>query len=359
MDFERLCKKTVLYISAAFLVTAAAYVFVRYIAAAFLPFIIAFALAFAARPVKRYIRKKSKMPERAAAIISVGGILAAVFLAAALFVRQAASEMGRVYEYLTEHTDLYAILTEKALGIAERISELIPNLAFPDITPSDKLAALFSEITPIITARLGEAIASAAKSVPNCLVFAAITVISSFYFSADLDRICKLFSAVFPMHIVHAAGKTRVKMASAALKYVKAYLLVIAVTFTELYVGLSLLKVPYALSLSVTIAIIDILPVLGTGTVLLPWTAVSFLLGDSFMGVGILVLYIIITVVRQFVEPRIVGKSIGLYPPLALIGMYIGVKVMGFAGIFLGPLAVIAIKSAAASYAGGKSSEEK
>ena len=357
MTFEEACKKTVLYISAVLLAAAAVYVFLKYIAVLFLPFAIALCVAFAARPIKRYICAHSRMPERTAAMTAVVLILAVLTAAAVMLFRRAAAELASVYAYLSEHSDLYAVLNEKISAAADRISEFIPKFAFPHLAQSDKLEALVSQVTPVLTSKLGEAAANAARYVPQCLVFAAMTLISSFYFAADLDKICAFFFSLVPERVADAAGKTKRRMVSAVLKYLKAYLLILTITFTELYVGFSLLKVPYSLSISVIIAIVDILPVLGPGTVLMPWAAVSFLLGDSYMAVGILVLYIVIALVRQVAEPRIVGKSIGLYPPLTLIGMYVGVKVLGFSGIFLGPFAVIALKSALAAYTDGTNSE--
>ena len=346
MTFEETCKKAVLYISAALLTAAAVYVFLKYVAVLFLPFAIALFTEFATRPIKRYICARSRMPEKTAATVAVAVILALITAAVVFLCRRAVSELVSVYTYLGEHSDLYAVVNGKITEIADRLSSFIPYFAFPHLEQSDKLAAVLAEIAPVVTSRLGEAAAGAARCVPQCLVFAAMTLVSSFYFAADLDKICAFFVSLVPKKVADAAGKTKRRMARAMFKYLKAYLLILTITFTELYVGFSLLKVPYSLSLSVIIAIVDILPVLGTGTVLLPWSAASFLLGDSYMGVGILALYIVISFVRQVAEPRIVGKSIGLYPPLTLIGMYVGVKLFGFSGIFLGPFAVIALKSA-------------
>ncbi|MBO5797818.1 MAG: AI-2E family transporter, partial [Clostridia bacterium] len=119
----------------------------------------------------------------------------------------------------------------------------------------------------------------------------------------------------------------------------KAYLTLMLLTFGELAVGLWLLRVPGALTLAALIALVDILPVLGVGTVLLPWGAVAFVNGDTTLGAWLLLLYALITVVRNLLEPRLVAHRVGLPPVVALLCLYLGWQVAGVAGILLLPLA--------------------
>ena len=113
------------------------------------------------------------------------------------------------------------------------------------------------------------------------------------------------------------------------------------ITFIELLIGLFILRIDYALLLSAVIALLDMLPIIGTGTVLVPWSIYEFISGDLYIGVGLLILYLIITVFRNIIEPRIIGKQMGLHPLIALISVFIGLKLMGFIGIFLLPLTVM------------------
>ena len=127
-------------------------------------------------------------------------------------------------------------------------------------------------------------------------------------------------------------------------KYLRAYGLIIFITFTELFIGFSILGVSYSFIIAMITALVDILPVLGTGTILIPWGVYMIFAGNYFLGIGILVLYVLITVVRQVLEPKIVGSYVGLYPLVTLMAMYIGSKVMGFFGLFLFPIAIILLK---------------
>lgn len=125
----------------------------------------------------------------------------------------------------------------------------------------------------------------------------------------------------------------------------KAYSLIIVITFIELSAGFWILKIPNAFVLGALVAIVDILPILGTGAVLLPWSILSFILGNLKIGVGILLLYLFVTAVRQTIEPKIVGKQIGLHPIVTLVLMYVGAQLMGVLGLLLLPILATIIKT--------------
>ena len=114
-------------------------------------------------------------------------------------------------------------------------------------------------------------------------------------------------------------------------------------TFFEVLIGLLILKKDYAFLISLGIAAVDLLPLLGAGSVLLPWAIVSFIMRDTQTAMGLLILYGIIVVVRQIAEPRIVGSSIGISPIASLFSMYVGLKLFGLIGMILGPAAAFVI----------------
>ena len=124
-------------------------------------------------------------------------------------------------------------------------------------------------------------------------------------------------------------------------KLIKGYAILMLMTFLELLAGFLILRVKYALLLSLLIAVVDILPVLGTGTVLIPWGIAGLILKNTALGIGILVLYAVITVIRNFAEPKIIGKQIGINPLFTLLSMFIGIKLLGFAGVIIFPTALI------------------
>ena len=116
-------------------------------------------------------------------------------------------------------------------------------------------------------------------------------------------------------------------------------------TFFELTVGLHILGIKNALVIAFLIAIFDVLPVLGTGGIMLPWILISFLNNQVKTGVGLLILYLVITVIRNIIEPKIVGKQIGLHPLLMLMCMYLGARLFGFLGIFILPILILIVQN--------------
>ncbi|NLN41945.1 MAG: AI-2E family transporter [Clostridiales bacterium] len=134
-------------------------------------------------------------------------------------------------------------------------------------------------------------------------------------------------------------------MIVAFVGFIKAQIFLMAITFLELLIGYQILGVEYAFFFALLTAIIDILPVLGTGTVLIPTAIVHFIMGNIPRALGFLCLYFIIFVIRQILEPRVVGQSLGLHPLVTLMSMYIGLRLIGVPGMFLGPIIVILVKA--------------
>jgi predicted PurR-regulated permease PerM len=128
-------------------------------------------------------------------------------------------------------------------------------------------------------------------------------------------------------------------------KFIRAYSAIISITFLELSIGFWILGIPNPFLFGVLIAIVDVMPILGTGAILLPWAIISLVIGNTKIGVGLLLLYVLITAVRQTIEPKIVGQQIGLHPILTLILMYVGAQLMGVLGLLILPIiATILVK---------------
>ena len=128
-------------------------------------------------------------------------------------------------------------------------------------------------------------------------------------------------------------------------KFLLSYALIITLTFVELLVGFLILGIEGAFVIAILVAILDILPVLGTGTVLIPWMIIVFSAGNARMGAGILVLYLVITIVRNIIEPKLVGRQMGLSPIIMLPSMLVGLQLFGIIGLFVVPFGVAFIKN--------------
>ncbi|MDF2588702.1 MAG: putative rane protein [Anaerocolumna sp.] len=203
--------------------------------------------------------------------------------------------------------------------------------------------AIFSFITSASTTVLG-IVTGFASQVPSILIKFIFTIVSSFFFTIDLHRISDFIMKQFSPEKRELIIKVKNNVIGTLGKFIKAYAALIMITFTELAVGFLILKVPNAILLGAIVAIVDILPILGTGAVLLPWAIIAFIFGKTTFGIGMLVLYIIITAVRQTLEPKIVGQQIGLHPVVTLICIFVGAQLLGVIGIFLLPVTATILK---------------
>ena len=128
-------------------------------------------------------------------------------------------------------------------------------------------------------------------------------------------------------------------------RYLKAQLMVESVIFAVLFVGFFILRINYAFLIALVAAVVDAIPILGTGTILIPWAIVSIILGDGVVGWGLVSLYGVCLVTRQIVEPKIVGANLGIHPVVSIISIYLGMRFFGFLGLILGPIIALLLKS--------------
>ncbi len=199
---------------------------------------------------------------------------------------------------------------------------------------TDFAERLFGEIA----AKLPGIAAKILSGIPSAILFSVVTIFSGVYFSANGNRIWKHLTNRFPK-LQRFASCTQQEKAGAWLqKFVRAYLLLFLLTFGVLLIGFWILDPQYAFLAALLIALIDLLPFFGTGTVLLPWAILELLTQNYFLGFGLLILCLVATLARQIAEPHLIGKTLGVHPLLSLAAGYIGWKFAGVAGLLLAPL---------------------
>ena len=180
---------------------------------------------------------------------------------------------------------------------------------------------------------------------PTAVIFLCLMFISMFYISCDYERICNFLLLQLSEKARVTFDETKSIIISTAKDLFKSYFLLTFITFLQLLSGFLIMGIDYALLSAGIICFVDLLPILGTGTVLIPWSGICFILGNYQTAVGLLVLYGSITLFRQIAEPRIVGANTGLSPLLSLISIFLGLRLMGVAGIVIFPIIVITITS--------------
>ncbi len=186
-------------------------------------------------------------------------------------------------------------------------------------------------------------VANGAVSLPGLIINIILTVVSTFYFAADYHLVLDFVRQLIPENrregIIHAVRYAQ----TAVVAFVKSYSIMFGVTFVELCIGLSILGIPYAGAISFGIAVFDLMPVLGVGGILLPWSAILVAMGNFPLALGVLLLYIVIVIIRNSLEPRIVGGRIGLHPLATLIAMILGLNLAGLIGMLIFPITLVAL----------------
>lgn len=329
---------------------AIVYLVFNYLWGALLPFFAAYIFAECFRPVVKYSESHKKFPKRSfvlfvvlLAAASLAGLIYAVARQVVLEISELAQKIGEAVTLIRNDEAYAAEMIDKICGmipfvdLRERLWEMRGNL-------DEELWAIVVSFGDKISGSLVSFVGAAASFLPNALFTAAVVIIATYYFAIDRIKINSFFLSLFPEKIRPLLKKGRDSVACTVGRYLRAYGLLFLITFGELLLAFVIMGIDYSFVLALVITLVDVLPVLGTGTVLLPWGIIALISGNYGMGIGILITYAVITVLRQVIEPKIVGKFIGLSPLAALASMYIGLKLMGIIGIFIFPLGAILIK---------------
>lgn len=298
----------------------------RYLLPIALPFLIAWGVALVVRSPAQHLCRHTRISPRIMRLALAVAIIAALAVGLWLVGARLAREL----------TDLLSTLTSAGAGDPLRgLFAAAPKLAESEL--GAWLSGALRSAVGSITAHLPTLLSRMVSLVPRTLVALAVTLCACVYFCLDLERIHAACIALIPAPARHFCAGARRAVSRVGGMYLRSYLTLMGITFAEMLIGLSLLRVGYALLLAVLIALVDFLPVLGVGTVLIPWSLVSFVTGDPARGVGLLVLWGVSLAVRQFVEPRLIGRGLGLHPCLTLVAMYAGLRLFGIAGMLLCP----------------------
>lgn len=317
----------------------------RYILPILTPFIIGFCVASVVRlPLRRLHTKNPTHAKWISAILCA--LVYVVFVG--LLVLLGINIVSEVRVLIMKLPDL---ANDKVVPFAERTAAEVQRLLGPvDPDMAEWLMEMGQNATyklvQYITDFSAEAVkwvANSAVSLPGLIINIILMVVSTFYFAADYHLVLDFIKGLIPQKrrsgIVHAIRYAQTAVAA----FIKSYSIMFAITFAELIVGLLIMRIPYPIAISFGIAVFDLMPVLGVGGILLPWSAILLFMGNYPLAIGVLALYIVIVIIRNTLEPRIVGNRIGLHPLATLIAMMLGLKLVGLIGMLVFPISLVAI----------------
>ena len=322
------------------------YVLVRYVLYALMPFTIALLVTIILKRPVDHTAKLLHIPRKGVAFL-----LVVLFygLIAALLTHAVIQLIVALVGWFGSLTTIYAENIEPALL---RVLDWYENLV-ASIDPAH--AAQAESIGNNILGSLASWVASLSRSLvgyaqrlalgtPKFFISLIFCIVSTVFLSMDYPNITYFFLGQFPEKSQQTILEAKNYLLKTIGGMLKSYGLIMFITFCELNIGLRIIGVEDATVLSLIIAIFDILPALGTGGIMIPWVVIELVQGNVMLGVKLLLLYAFITVVRNILEPKIVGESIGLHPVLLLISIYVGGTILGPMGIIIMPFTLIVIK---------------
>lgn len=302
-------------------------VFFKYLFSVILPFVLGFLLSLLLRPAMRLIRFRTNVSRKiiSAVLVSVCG--AFVFFILYLIAARLYNEGRELVTKLSANMQGDTLVSLKNIPV---ISSLISAAESAGVDVLKTAGHFFEEKIPSL-------VGSIAEFLPNLIFFFAAFVFSAVYFLSDYDKIRTFCRGKLSGGMFSRLGFIKRKSVSALCGFLKGYFIIMMITFAELFVGFLILGINYALLTASVAAVVDILPILGVGTVLLPWALYEFSVGNAVRAGGLCVLFIIISGVRQFLEPAVLGKKVGLHPLFSMFSMYLGFKLFGFVGMLFFP----------------------
>lgn len=309
------------------------------------PFILAFLTAMCFEPAIAYFEKHTSAKRwLIAAVLTVAYLLLLFFLGQFIITRS----FDALSDIITELPNTLSGITEPISWIEEKIHIYIASA--PD-NISEYLENAFENVILSIQELPGEFSGTAIKLLssfisymPKTLIFIGTYAVSTFFISSRYGEVRAFLLRQIPHNRRSKYADLKTGIIGALLKWLKAQLILICVTFLELTAGFILLRTAHAPLIALVVALIDALPVLGVGTVLLPWAVIQLIAGNTVTAIGLIILYVIVTLIRSLLEPKLVGAQLGLHPVATLLSMYIGFSSIGILGMILFPIGLVIFK---------------
>ena len=311
----------------------------------FMPFVIGWIVACIANPVVCWLDKKLKIQKRLGSALMIVVVIATVIGLAYLIISVLVREMGNwIVSLPVVFNSVTAEMKELADGLSGFLRVLPESVRDAGSGFVDNLANALGGLAANLSEPTVSLAGGVAKQIPSIVIGAFMVILSAYFFVADRDAVLLLVKKVTPEAIYTRASSAMSYFKFAVGGYFIAQFKIMAVVSAILFIGLSLLKVEYAIVLAILIGLLDFLPFFGTGTVFVPWCIYTVLTGNYMRALFLLIIYVTTQVVRQLIQPKLVGDEVGLKPLPTLLLIYVGYKLGGFLWMILAvPLGMIII----------------
>lgn len=333
-------------------ITIVSLLLIYYVSKVTYPFIFAFIIALFINPLVQFFEEKWKFPRALAVLtvlilvigISAGLItllIAEIVAGAAYLSKEVPEHVGTVINFVE---DLFA---SQFIPIYNKISAMFQGLdSGQQETIMDSITNAGNKLSESATVFLQNffmRLPSLVSWIPNAATVIVFSLLATFFISKDWHRISVNFKRLVPNKAMKSGRKVFVDLKKALVGFFKAQFTLISITLIIVLIGLLVLRVKYAITIALIVGIVDLMPYLGTGLVFIPWIIYEIVMGNYGFALGLGILYTVVVVQRQVMEPKILSSNIGLTPLSTLIALFVGFKLIGFLGLIVGPVTLVLI----------------
>jgi len=306
------------------------------------PFILALVISAINEPVIKLMEKRLKIPRKFSALISLIITLCVVIAFLLFGVVQIYNELMVLQSNVTNYINS---ISDEITQSFTKFTEIYQNLPYgiPDEI-NKNLLSLIPKINAIITSLIGYLI-STISSIPKLTVFITISLLASYFISSDKKALVEFLAKQIPENWARNISGVKNSAFSAMFAYIKAQLFLVTLTFFEVSIGLLIIKSDYAITTGLIVAVSDLIPIFGTSIIMVPLIIWNVAVKNFQKAIGLVIIYYVGVIMRQILEPRIVGKNLGLHPLVTLVAMYVGLSLYGVLGMFIALIVIITLKS--------------
>ncbi len=318
----------------------------KYMLSWIMPFIIGFIIAYLLKPVGHAIGKATKFKNRNISIFVISFFYISIIILIGLII---ANVWGLIYKFIRILPNLYNQNIEPA--ILSMINWAISSIDTLSPEIAGLISNVFNNMLDILTTGVSNisktvlfGVTRFAQRIPIYFITLLFSIICSVLITIDYDNVSHFIKRQIPEKAYDLLFDIKKILVGTILKMVRAYVILSFIAFIEMSLGFVILGIDHPIAISAFIAILDVLPLIGIGGILIPWGIYEIVIGQRLIGIGLLVIYIIAYILRSSLEPRIIGKQIGLNSLATIVAMFVGFKLFGFMGFIIAPIIAIVIK---------------
>lgn len=329
-------------------------VLLYYIAKVTYPFIVATAIAFFINPVVNFLENKVKIPRFLAVFVTIIFIIGIFAGFITLLITEIVAGTNYLATVVPTHIEIIInsiqdFIAHQLIPSFNRVANFFHHL---DDEQQEQIIQSIQTAGQTLAANIGYFIQqffwklpSFISWIPNTATVLIFSLLATFFISKDWYKLTMWWGRFLPTKAKSSSLTVTRNLRKAFFGFIRAQATLISMTLLIVLIGLLILRVEYAFTIAIVIGIVDMMPYLGTGLVFVPWIIFEWITGNVSLAVGLTVLYTIIIVQRQLMEPKILSASIGLNPLATLISLFVGFKLVGFLGLLLGPVVLVVIST--------------